>query len=448
MRGPMSILMPISISLPDYLMSFVTKIFLIITIYGLCAGCALKDDQNVIDDINEYESQFEIRADQLNRSGRLINPGPDIGNMTWTTGWDHNGSILLEISTDNEDHVYSFANAVRDGQGSFILASERDLDNLRGQSFRVLQIDNSQINNSQGEITGTVLRVDRTILNEIKEAIVSQAILRDVTTTTQVEMLFHLVFAKAMHSYNLDLTDQRSREWIDELMHERRTYIGRSSVYWKKSGSDSFNENMGFNHRNNFDPYDPYSQRNDFGSYTATANNNLNTILEGNVNVNIDLISLTNNDPRIINIFFRQSAMSFKDLQQTRGINVFLGTDLEQLDISEYGSIYLRSKRFNPFHLAFELSASAFGTSANLNLEIFDLTPINPFQQISELQTVGGNISRIARRREGSFTKTIKRIGRGVKLPWDGLKWIGRLFTGDGRDDRYDYYYDPHIGRY
>lgn len=446
--------MPISISLPHCLISFV-KILLVITIYGLCTGCASKDDQNVMENLNRFEGWAERKADQFNKSGRLISPNPEeIGNMTWIMGWDNNGSILLEISTNNEDYVYSFANAVRDRQGSFILVSEKDLDNPGGQFFRVLQIDSSQIDdNSQGEITGNVLRVDRTMLNEIREAIISQTPLRDMTSTTQVEFIFQLVFARAMHSYNLDLTDQRAREWVDELMHGRKAYIGRSSVYWKKGGSygfNGFNTDIGFNRRDNFDPYNsygsynPYDHRSDSRSYTT--NNNLNTILEGDVNVNIDLVSFTNNDPRIINIFFQQSARNFRDPQLTRGINVFLGTDSEQLDISEYGSIYLKSKRLYPFHLVFELSASAFGISANLNLEIFDLTPINPLQNISELQTVGGNISRIARRRAGGFTKTIRTIGNILKSPLDGLRWFGRLFTGGG-NDRYDYY-DPHIGRY
>ena len=417
--------------LPDRLTIkfFVTKIFTAITISicGLCIGCALKEDPDINNagrNIEKYEKGIEEEAHKLNRSGRLIFPGLNMRNMTWIMGWDHNGSILLEISTSHKDYVYSFANAVRDRQRSLILASEQDLDNP-SQFSRVLQIDHNQVDSSQGEIEGKVLRVDRRTLTEIKEATTSQTVLRDITTEAQIEAFFQLVFARAMHRYTHDLTIGRAQEFIDELMHERKAYIGRSSVYWKKENNRfSLNEDTASNHRNNFEQ----SHYDNLRSYTA--NNNLNSILEGDVNVNVDLVSFTDNDPRIINIFFQQSAKSFKDLQQTRGINVILGTDSEQLDIAEYGSIYLKSKNLDPFRLVFGLSASSFGISANLDLEIFNLTHIDLFQRADDLQMVGGNISRIARRRNNGFTKTVKTIGNILKSPFDGLKWLGRFLTG------------------
>ena len=386
---------------------------LLITAGYLFIGCGSQNDipdiNNVMGAINQYEQGILEEIPQLQNSNRLVSANSDIRDMTWLLVWDESGDILIETSTDSEDKVYNFADAIK-RNGTYVLASRSDLNNpenlSENETFRVLEFEYSL-----QEVKGRILRADKQMMIYMRDAVTNQTAFTE--NTAPVEAFFKLSFARATHSYSIDSNSQEATTLIDQLMQGRQAYVFISNLYWTgiNSGLSLPGLDLGLNRGNN---YLGPSGNMSFSRSTTPSNSGIS--LEGKVDVSIDLLSLTDSDYRIINIFFQQSARDFQHPNQLEGVDVVLTLDSSDQDLSDFGSVYLRQKTLNPFHFIFHISASQLTTSINVTSNISNLVFIDPFEDVGIQR---GLISQIGvKKKDRGFINTITRpfrwLGRGV----------------------------------
>ena len=371
--------------------------------------------------INQYEQWLQTEIFQLRNTNRLISANSDIKDMTWLLVWDIGGEISIETSTNSEDKVYNFANAIR-RNNTFILASESDLNNSEGlpedQTFRVLELERSL-----REVKGRILRVSKQTLIRMKDAIISQAPF--IENTAPVEAFFKLTFARATHSYFINTNSQNAQAMADPILRNRQAYVFISHLYWTGINTSTSLPGVGitWNQGNSGNPFGlsrntPYPRNTQYPYSRNTIDSNLGVTLNGKVDVSIDLLSLTETDEhRIINIFFQQTARDFQNPYRVEGVKVILTTDSNDEDLSRFGNIYLKQKTLNPFHFVFDISASQLNASINITSSVSNLVFIDPFEDVGIQR---GLISEMGvRKNRGILSK--------LSTP---LKWIGRNTIG------------------